>query len=368
MEGIPPTPSWEVEADIARASTLPGRFYTDSALLAEARERIFARSWQLVGDMGRLKAPGQVVPITLLEGFLDEPLILVRDAEDRLHALSNVCTHRGNRVVESAGVERGLRCRYHGRRFTLDGRCLSMPEFEGVEGFPAPSDDLPRLRLERWGAFLFAALDPAVEFDAWIGDLRDRLAWLPHDELVLDSGRSRDYVVRAHWALYCDNYLEGFHIPYVHAGLSQALDYGAYRTELFPWGVLQVGFAQGGEDVLDLPASSPDHGQAIAGYYFWLFPNTMINVYPWGLSINVVKPLAVDRTRISYLTYVMDPSRLDRGAGAALDRVEREDEAIIERVQEGVRSRLYHRGRFSPTREQGVHRFHRLLTQVLADR
>jgi choline monooxygenase len=104
----------------------------------------------------------------------------------------------------------------------------------------------------------------------------------------------------------------------------------------------------------------------VAGYYLWLFPNTMINAYPWGLSINVVKPLAVDRTRISYLTYVMDPARLDRGAGAALDRVEREDEAIIERVQEGVRSRLYDRGRFSPRREQGVHHFHRLLSRFLA--
>ena len=354
-------------ADIARASTLPGRFYTDPTLLDASRERIFSRSWQLVGDVGRLKAPGQVLPITMLEGFLDEPLVLVRDGEDHLHALSNVCTHRGNRVVESEGVERGLRCRYHGRRFALDGRCLSMPEFEGVEGFPAPSDDLPRVRLERWGKLLFASLDPAVEFDAWIGETRERLAWLPHDDLTLDPVRSRDYVVRAHWALYCDNYLEGFHIPYVHAGLSQALDYGAYRTELFPWSVLQVGVAEGGDAVLDLPASSPDHGQSIAGYYFWLFPNTMVNVYPWGLSINVVRPLAVDRTRISYITYVMDPSRLDRGAGAALDRVEREDEAIIERVQEGVRSRLYHRGRFSPTREQGVPRFHRLLTSSLGD-
>jgi choline monooxygenase len=91
----------------------------------------------------------------------------------------------------------------------------------------------------------------------------------------------------------------------------------------------------------------------------------MFNFYPWGISVNVVRPLDVDRTKIVFLSYVWDPSRLDRGAGAALDRVEREDEVIVESVQRGVRSRLYERGRYSPTREQGVHRFHCLLARAL---
>jgi len=91
----------------------------------------------------------------------------------------------------------------------------------------------------------------------------------------------------------------------------------------------------------------------------------MLNLYPWGLSVNVVRPLAVDRTKVSFLSYVWDPSKLDRGAGASLDRVEREDEVIVESVQRGVRGRLYDRGRYSPTCEQGVHHFHRLLAQAL---
>jgi choline monooxygenase len=87
----------------------------------------------------------------------------------------------------------------------------------------------------------------------------------------------------------------------------------------------------------------------------------MLNFYPWGLSINVVRPLAADRTRVSFLTYVADPKKLDRGAGADLDRVEHEDEAVVEGVQQGVRSSLYTRGRYSPDRERGVHHFHRML-------
>lgn len=359
--------AFDIDPDIRRAATLPGRAYSDPALFAVARERVFARSWQLVSDLDRLREPGRCVPVTLLPGLLDEPLLLARGADDTLRGFPNVCTHRGALLCEGDGVFAGLRCRYHGRRFDLTGRFLSMPEFEGVEGFPSPADDLPAVRLETWKKLLFVSLDPAVPFAEWIGDVDARVGRLPFDRAVFDASRSRDYLVRANWALYCDNYLEGLHIPFVHPSLAEALDYGAYRTELFRWGSLQIGVAKSDEDAFELPGASPDGGERIAGYYFWLFPNLMLNVYPWGLSVNVVQPLAVDRTRVSYLTYVWDASRLDAGAGSGLDRVEREDESVVESVQKGVASRLYRRGRYSAKRETGVHQFHRLLSTALAD-
>ena len=331
------TSGWSIDADIRRASTLPAEVYSDERYLAAARERVFARSWQLVGDHDRVRTPGQALPVTLGEGLLDEPLLLTRDRDDRLHCLSNVCTHRGALVCDAGGVHQALRCRYHGRRFGLDGRFLSMPEFDGAEGFPS--------------AELVAELDR-------------RAGWLPLAEAVFDAGRSRDYLVAANWALYCDNFLEGFHIPFVHASLAEVVDYGSYRTELHRWSNVQIAEA-GGEDAFEPPAGHPDHGRRVAAWYFWLFPNLMVNVYPWGLSVNVVKPLAVDRTRVSFLTWVWDASRLGRGASADLDRVEREDEVVVESVQRGVASRLYRRGRYSPARETGVHHFHRLLTAAL---
>jgi len=318
-----------------------------------------------VADLERVKVPGQVHPFTLLEGSLDEPLLLTRDRSDRLHCLSNVCTHRGTRLVESDGVETLLRCRYHGRRFALDGRFQSMPEFEGVVGFPSPADDLPRVPWGSFGPFVFAALAPETPLDEWLAPVAARCGFLPLAEGRFDAARSRDYGVRANWALYVDNYLEGFHIPYVHAGLSSALDYGDYRTELFPRGSLQIGVAANDDAIFTLPPDHPDHGQRIAAWYFWLYPSTMLNVYPWGISVNLVRPQAVDRTRVSFLSYVWDASRLDQGAGAALDRVEREDEVIVESIQAGMRSPLYERGRYSPARETGVHHFHRLLAARL---
>jgi choline monooxygenase len=357
---------FDIDADITRATTPTPPAYTDESIYQLAREAIFARSWQLIADLDDVKVPGAVHPVTFLQGCIDEPLILTRDLQDAIHCLSNVCTHRGTILAEHPDCTRSLTCRYHGRRFDLDGRCKHMPEFDQVEDFPSDADHLTRLQWGRWGSLIFAALDPFVPLDEWLAPVRDRLPWFDADSLTLDPARSRDYLVDANWALYCDNYLEGFHIPFVHASLNQTLDFSSYACELSPHAILQIGVSRDPADAFDLPADSPDHPRPIAGYYYFLFPNTMLNVYPWGVSVNIVKPLAVDRTRVSFLTYVNDPDRLDRGAGAGLDRVEREDEAVVEAVQRGMRSRLYKHGRYSPSQEQGVHHFHRMLARFFA--
>src|SRR6266550_3192947 len=158
--GAPPPPI-EVDADITRASTLPAAAYSDPAYYELQKNAVFARSWQWVGDAGRVKAPGHVLPFTLLDGCLDEPLLLASDESAKLRCLSNVCTHRGALVVEGEGHLKTLRCRYHGRRYAMDGSFVSMPEFAGAQNFPTPADSLPRLPLHAWGPLLFTGIDPA---------------------------------------------------------------------------------------------------------------------------------------------------------------------------------------------------------------
>jgi choline monooxygenase len=351
------SPGFEIDPEIARASTPPGSFYTDPAIFERTKESLFRKSWHLVSDLRSLEAPGSVQPVTLFS----EPLLLTRDRSGALHGLSNVCTHRANLIVREPCERQSLVCGYHGRRFDLDGRFRSMPGFEGAQGFPSSSDDLPRVGVATWGPLVFASLEPKLPFESWTADLDRRMSWFPKGELRFDPSRSRDYDVAANWALYCDNYLEGFHIPFVHAALNASVSMESYQTEVFESSSVQIAEARQGEEAFDAPSG----GRRIAGYYWFLFPNLMLNFYPWGLSINVVRPLAVDRTRVSFLAYVSDPRKLDRGAGADLDRVEHEDEAVVEGVQVGIRSRLYSRGRYSPDRERGVHHFHRLLCASL---
>lgn len=358
-------PLVEIDPDIRSAATLPAKVYSDAGYHAVQKDNVFARSWQFAADSAQVKAPGHVLPFNLLDGCLDEPLVLVSDEDATLRCLSNVCTHRGALVVEGEGHLKTLRCRYHGRRFALDGAFVSMPEFNETRDFPSSTDSLPRLPLEKWGPLLFTSLSPAITFDEWMSPVNERVSWMPLEEFRRDSRTSRDYLINANWALYCDNYLEEFHIPYVHQGLSEQLDYNSYYTEVFPHGSLQMGIAKSGEPVFDLPQEHPDFGKRVGAFYFWLFPNLMLNFYPWGLSANVVTPLGPSRTRVSFTSYVWKESLREQGVGADLHKVEMEDEEVVESVQRGVSSRLYDRGRFSARREVGTHHFHHLLAHYM---
>lgn len=356
-------PRFEMQKDVTKASTVPSAFYTDENVFEESKEKIFAKSWQFATHLDRAKVPGQVYPFTLLEGCLDEPLLISRDMNDDVRCLSNVCTHRGNIVCEGAGNAQSLRCRYHGRRFGLDGSLKSMPEFEDVEGFPCEEDNLPQVDLAKWSQFFFCNLDPQYSLSDHLKEVQEICGFMPVNEFVHDPAGEREYLVKGHWALYVDNYLEGFHIPYIHAELNAVLDYGNYKTILLDHGNLQLGIGGDGDDCFDLPVGHPYENQKVAAFYFWLYPNLMLNFYPWGLSVNIVRPIGPDKTKVSFIPYVWDESKRAGGAGAALDRVEREDEAVVELVQKGVRSRFYDRGRFSPQRENGVHQFHQKIAE-----
>jgi choline monooxygenase len=358
---------YNIDPDIRKGETLPASFYRDPEVFEELKERVFARSWQWIGDEGVLPPGNTAYPFLLLDGFLSEPMLLTKDREGAVRCLSNVCTHRGNIIVRHPGRPKILVCGYHGRSFELDGKFKSMPEFKSAENFPRPSDNLHQFQLAQWGPHLFVALEPRFEASELFRLLDERVGFLPLHQFKRRDGLSKDYLVNCHWALYCDNYLEGFHIPFVHADLNRVVDYGQYTTILYEHLNLQIGYAKEGEEAFDLPAGHPDFGKRVAAYYYWLFPNLMFNFYPWGLSVNLVRPLGLNRTKVSFISYVYDESKLGSGAGALLDKVEREDEFVVEGVQAGLQSRYYQTGRFSPTREVGVHQFHLLLAKYLDD-
>ncbi|HEV7645155.1 MAG TPA: SRPBCC family protein [Pyrinomonadaceae bacterium] len=337
-----------IDPDIRKAQTMPSAFYTDEKYFEASKEKIFARTWQIVAFDHNIKGPGSIFPTYILAQMLGEPLIITKNEEGELNCLSNVCTHRGKQLFELPCEGKLIRCGYHGRRFSLDGKFLSMREFEQTENFPSESDNLPHVPFGTWANFLFASAAPLMPVDELLSEMTSRIAFTNLDKLKMTDGFS--YNVGAHWALYCENYLEGFHIPFVHDALNKELDYGSYNTETFRYVSLQTGHDKNGE---------------IAAQYFFVFPNMMFNFYPWGLSVNIVIPHTSDFSVVEYYKFVSDESKLDEGAGADLHTVELEDQKVVESVQEGIRSRFYNRGRYSPTREQGCHHFHRLLAEFM---
>jgi choline monooxygenase len=356
---------FNIDPDIAKAKTLHTSFYTNLLNFEAAKGKIFSPSWHFIGDTSLVPEAGSCYPFTLLPGCLDEPLLLTRQENKQVHVMSNVCTHRGNILMNEPCKSAHIRCRYHGRLFGLDGSFRSMPEFKEVENFPAPEDNLQGPSLYQWGNLLFINLERKQDTKLYLGDMMDRLSFLPMEEFHYRPELSMCYDVKAHWALYCENYLEGFHIPFVHAGLNAVIDYSNYSTELYPKSNLQLGIAKEGELCFDLPSSSPDFGKKVAAYYYWVFPNMMFNFYPWGLSVNIVNPMGVENTRVQFQTYVWKEELFNKGAGSDLNTVEMEDEEVVEAVQKGIRCRYYTHGRYSVTREQGTHHFHRLIANAM---
>ncbi|MBK8518457.1 MAG: aromatic ring-hydroxylating dioxygenase subunit alpha [Saprospiraceae bacterium] len=357
---------FEIDPDISKAKTIHTDFYTSQDVFNDCKEKIFTQNPHYIGDTDRLPESACMYPVTLLPEYMDEPLIVIRDKDDTIRCLSNVCTHRGNLLVTQPCQAGQLRCRYHGRTFSLDGQMIFMPEFTEVKDFPCNEDNLVSLPVFQWGKLIFTSLNREVNPAHYFKDMMDRMSFFPMDQLIRRDDLGKDYIIAANWALYCENYLEGFHIPFIHQGLSSVLDYGDYETELYyPYSSLQLGVAKNSENTFDLPADSPDFGRHIAAFYFWIFPNMMFNFYPWGLSLNIVQPLSTDQTKVSFITYMYDESKYNHGAGSDLDKVEMEDEEIVQNVQKGIKSRFYSQGRYSVTRERGTHHFHRLLTEFI---
>ncbi len=352
------------EPDLALAGTIPSRWYSDPAILAREEERIFGRTWQLVGHLEQVRLPGDYFTCTVA----GEPLAITRSEDGALHAFSSVCRHRAGPVARGAGHRKTLQCGYHGWTYGLDGRLLTTPEFEGVRCFEKSQMSLPAARVETWGPFLFVNLDrQARPLSEFLGSIPEETRDLPLEKMSLF--KKVDYEVACNWKTYVDNYLEGYHIPIVHPRLFQELDYRAYRVET---GLLHckqhAPIRAKAEESLYRRNLPPDaRPEAL---YYWMFPNLMLNLYQDNLQTNVILPLAPERTLTRFEWYVLDPNSPGVAeefarSFAFSDQVQQEDIGICEAVQRGLRSRNYESGRFSVLRENGVHHFQGLLARFL---
>jgi len=350
-----------IDPDIRKAQTLPSSYYTGSNTLLKIKSS-FRENWHFACHHSQL-GENRAIELHHMQDLIGEPMIAT--SSDKIRCLSNVCTHRGMLIVKDKCPNRAIKCGYHGRIFALDGSFRSMPEFEEVDCFPSSNDDLKSFSTFIWRGLVFAGINPS-SLEPAIHEMEERIGWMPIEDFEYDESRHRSYDIEANWALYVDNYLEGFHIPFVHKDLNTVLDYDNYQTEIFEGGVLQIGVANDDQPSFLHPEGAPDFGKKIAAYYYWIYPGLMLNFYPWGLSVNLVIPLSVRKTRIIYHGFVWHKSMLELGAGGNLDKVEQEDQEIVELVNRGVSSGTYDRGRYSPTRETGVHHFHRILTENIS--
>jgi choline monooxygenase len=345
------------------ALALPARCYVEDEFERRERTTVFAAGWQLVAHAAQVAQPGDHV----LAETAGVPLLIVRGEPEsgapqgRLRALHNVCRHRAGPIASCDGrAAKSLVCRYHGWTYALDGRLRGAPEMHDAPDFDPESIRLPQARVAEWQGLVFAALEEsAPAFDEVVAGIGDRSGAL--DSYRFD--RRVSYEIACNWKAYVDNYLEGYHLPRVHPALNRLLDYRSYRTELARWHSLQWSPIESSQGPY-----RAEGARAAEALYWWIWPNTMLNVLPGRLQTNHVVPLGPQRCRVDFDYYYApqaDP-QLGEQDRAFADQVQAEDIAICEAVQRGLASGSYVAGRLNPTRETGVWHFHELLRAAYA--
>src|SRR5215470_2149764 len=354
--------SYNDKAALSEASTIPAPWYVDPRIAELENLTVFSKTWQVIGRADQVAKPGQFVTATLA----GEPIVAVRGADGQLRAFYNVCRHHAAKVVtEPCGSASILHCPYHGWNYGLDGSLKGMPEFDGVKHFERQDNGLVPIKVDTWEAFVFVSLNPQAEtLRNFLGGLVKRCE--PLDLAKLSYFDSRTYEIACNWKVFVDNYLDGgYHVPHLHKGLNSVLDYKQYTIENEDRYCLQSS-----------PLAFSDEAQASAStrkgnraWYFWQYPNFMLNYYEGYLDTNLVIPIDVDHCRVIFDFYFGDVSEANREYNersvATGSGVQDEDLGICEAVQRGLKSRAYGAGRLSVRREAGEQLFHQLLAADL---
>jgi choline monooxygenase len=354
-------PESMIDADISRAWTLPSRLYTDPAIFQEEKEKIFDRTWQVIGHRDQVAKPGDYFTTTLI----GEPLLMARGNDGVLRGFYNVCRHRAGPPAEGCGSRKIFRCGYHGWTYGLDGALISATEIDGVEGFRAEDFALAPVRTEEWFNLVFVNLDAnARPLRECLGDLPRQAEKFDFTEMKLVERRTYD--MKCNWKTYIDNFLEGYHLPSVHPGLNRELDFNAYMVEPYTSHVRQFSPIRGAQPGDSTPRRYKETKEGLTTDYFWAFPNWMLNCYPDNVSLNIVLPLEPERSLAIFEWYLPEKDRDTEAAKASVEfshQIQIEDVGICEAVQRNLSSRSYSRGRFSVTQEKGVHAFHRMYAE-----
>jgi phenylpropionate dioxygenase-like ring-hydroxylating dioxygenase large terminal subunit len=353
----------DLGAALARGATLPFDWYTDPELLRLEQERIFRRAWQYVGHTGQLAEPGSF--FTSAAGLV--PIVVTRTREDELKAFVNVCRHRGFQVAQGAGRRETLQCAYHAWTYGLDGTLRAAPRSDREPDFDRDGLSLVPVQLDTWGPFLLVNPDleaPALE--ETLGRLPELLAEVVDIDVLTFHHRSTS-ALETNWKVACENFLECYHCATAHPGFSSVVDVSPDSYRLEAEGLFSSQFGP----VRATAAPSYSTGEVERSQFHFLWPNTGINVFPGrtNLSIGPIYPTGPERTA-RFLDYFFGADVDEAWIAELLEldaQVGREDTALVEGVQRGLRSGALDHGNLMVASEPLIQHFQRLTYEALSD-
>lgn len=358
--------------DPGQSYTLPGRYYHDPAVFQQEKPAIFYRTWQYVGHISRLSAPGDY----LVREIGEQSVVVLRDGVGALRAFHNVCQHRAHRLLEGRGqLRKTIVCPYHAWVYDLSGELRNARGSEKVAGFDKAAFCLKKVQLDSLCGFLFVNLDPAAAplSEAMAGLEAEIRSFSPDPERFTLAYRT-EYPIKANWKNSVENFSECYHCPNQHKSLTAgALDVSSYRITVQP-GYHSHRSRDKGTDLGY--AVDPGLGARPQEFGSWLlWPNTSLEVYPGGgLNIFHHVPIGPEETLqvVEWYFPKAEPTAAEQELIDFVAVVREEDLPICERVQRGLHSLGYGQGRFivdperSEISEHAVHDFQAKVLRALS--
>lgn len=343
---------------IEKSYTIPSEWYYDDTLFNLEKSSIFSKSWHLVG-------PEKVIPNvgdSIVKKINNQPIIISRQKDESVKAFYNVCQHRGGPLLRKNTCLKAFQCKYHGWTYNLNGTLIKTREFEGVKDFEIEKHSLKSIDLRSWMGLIFINFKVGSNFPVEIfKEIENRIAPINFLNYIHHSNVS--YSIKCNWKTYIDNYLEGYHIPFVHPKLNKVINYKLYKTELFKNHSLQ--------SVPIEPDKNPykrNKKSDIFAYYYTIFPNILLNIAPGRLQTNVIEPISEKLCKVHFDYYFekVDTNAIKRDIDFS-NEIQKEDIQICEEVQIGLESKGYDQGRISIQSEKGLHHFQSILKKGLKD-
>ena len=362
--------------DVGEALTLPPALYTSEEVLDFERDAIYAKEWLCVGRAERIPEAGDWFTVNIAR----EPIIVVRDKEGAIRAMSAVCQHRAMQVCEGQGNTTTFKCPYHHWIYGLDGRLLGAPAMERTENFEKSDWGLPQMRVELWMGFIFVNFDP--EASPLAPTLERYSKYLVNYDLenAVCPGTFTLEDMPWNWKVMFENFNDGYHANRLHQYVQ---DFCPSNLSAFPepWSDdSNVIFRTSGYTHLDggfnathrviMPVYPDLTEEERSRSTFALIPPTLcFGTAPDQCFFFLVRPKTAQTIDVE-IGYIFHPSALEDPlfeekvilSDAGVQVFVRQDQDATTKVQLGLNSRFAPRGRYSWQEESHV-QFNRWLTQ-----
>ncbi|MCO4770235.1 MAG: aromatic ring-hydroxylating dioxygenase subunit alpha [Deltaproteobacteria bacterium] len=347
--------------------SVPGTRYTDPEFLDVEKTRVFRKAWVVACPLWQVAKAGDFF---CFEQF-GASVIIVRDAQGELRAFQNTCLHRGSRLLEGAGNTPEIRCRYHGWRYGLDGHLEHVPRPDGFEELACEKMHLHRVRLRVLLGFVWITLSKdAPELEQSLGGIAEELA--PYELSQMRPIQEKVFPLPTNWKAVLENATDFYHVPFVHS--STVTPHVATGPDMRSYGdntrqTLHIA-PYGWRGWLDDKCSRGGpytRKQKSSLHKYLIFPNFLINVLPYHLTVMQVWPVEADKCELHYAFCRRKGARGIELARAyatwgASRYILREDLHILKWFQEGVATDAVRMQRLHEEEEAAAH-FHGVLSK-----